>query len=223
MRQPKLGELLRIMVKEQASDLILKVGGCPAMRVAGVIRFLGDEPLSHDLLNTYLEEVLDDRRRQEFHESGATDTAIAVPGVGRFRCNVFHQCGQAGFVFRSVKCDIPSFKELNLPVDPLKRLASLKRGLVLATGIAGSGKSTTLAAMLEFINRNMNKHIVTIEDPIEFLFEDRRCIVSQREVGTDVSNFPDALRLGISFRVADINVVDLPESNYDVAVFSGSI
>ncbi len=182
------------MVKENASDLILKVGGCPAMRVAGVIRFLGDERLSFELLNAYLAEVLDEHRREEFHQIGATDTAISLPGVGRFRCNVFHQCGQVGFVFRSVKSEIPSFKELNLPVDPLKRLASLKRGLVLATGVAGSGKSTTLAAMLEFVNRNMNKHIITIEDPIEFLFEDRRSIVSQREVGTDVANFPDALR-----------------------------
>ena len=182
------------MVKEQASDLILKVGGCPAMRVAGVIRFLGDTPLDYELLSSYLTEVLDEHRREEFHTVGATDTAISLPGVGRFRCNAFHQCGQMGFVFRAVKSDIPSFKELNLPVEPLKRLASLKRGLILATGVAGSGKSTTLAAMLEFVNRNMNKHIITIEDPIEFLFEDRRSIVSQREVGTDVSNFPEALR-----------------------------
>ena len=132
MKQPRLGDLLRIMVKEQASDLILKVGGCPAMRVAGVIHFLGDEPITHDLLNSYLGEVLNEHRRQEFHQIGATDTAIAVPGVGRFRCNVFHQCGQAGFVFRSVKSEIPSFKELNLPVDRLKRLSSLKRGLVIS-------------------------------------------------------------------------------------------
>ena len=90
--------------------------------------------------------------------------------------------------------EIPSFKDLNLPVEPLKRLASLKRGLVLATGIAGSGKSTTLASMLEYVNRTMNKHIVTVEDPVEFRFEDKRSIVNQREIGVDVSSFPQALR-----------------------------
>ena len=193
-RLPKLRDFLRIMVKESASDLVLKANGCPAVRVAGVIRFLGDQPLPADLLRSFLEEALDERGMREFDATGACDTAVAVPGVGRFRCNAFHQCGEVGFVFRAIKNDIPSFKDLNLPVEPLKRLASLKRGLVLATGIAGSGKSTTLASMIEFVNRTMNKHIVTIEDPIEFRFEDKRSIVNQREVGPDVQSFSQALR-----------------------------
>jgi len=196
-RQPKLRDFLRIMVKENASDLVLKSNGCPAVRVAGVIRFLGDQPLPPDLMRSYADEVLSERGRREFQESGATDTAVVVPGVGRFRCNAFHQCGEIGFVFRAIKSEIPSFKDLNLPVEPLKRLASLKRGLVLATGVAGSGKSTTLASMIEFVNRTMNKHIITIEDPIEFRFEDKRSIVNQREVGSDVTNFASALRQAV--------------------------
>ena len=195
--QPSLKGLLNIMVKEGASDLILKAGGCPAMRVAGAIRFVGDTPLGHDLMVSYLEQVLDRRGLEEFKRVGATDRALSIPGVGRFRCNAFHQCGDVGMVFRSVKSDIPSFKDLNLPADPLKRLAQRKRGLVLATGVAGSGKSTTLGAMLEYINRNANKHIITIEDPIEFLFEDRCSIVNQREVGTDAPSFPEALRSAV--------------------------
>lgn len=191
---PKLRDFLRIMVKENASDLVLKANGCPAVRVAGVIRFLGDQPLPAELVRSYVSEILNERGEKEFNDTGATDTAVALPGVGRFRCNAFHQCGEQGLVFRAIKSEIPSFKDLNLPVEPLKRLASLKRGLVLATGIAGSGKSTTLASMLEYVNRTMNKHIVTVEDPVEFRFEDKRSIVNQREIGTDVSSFPQALR-----------------------------
>ncbi len=197
MKQPSLKELLKLMVKECASDLILKAGGCPAMRVSGSIRFIGDTPLGHELMVSYLEQVLDRRGLEEYKRVGATDRALSVQDVGRFRCNAFHQCGDVGMVFRLVKSDIPSFKELGLPVDSLKRLASKKRGLILATGIAGSGKSTTLGAMLEYVNRNMQKHIITIEDPIEFLFEDRRSIVNQREIGTDAPSFTEALRSAV--------------------------
>jgi Tfp pilus assembly pilus retraction ATPase PilT len=113
---------------------------------------------------------------------------LSVPGIGRFRCNAFHQCGELGFVFRAIKTEIPSFKDLNL------RRAAEASGVAEARsrarhGVAGSGKSTTLAAMIEYVNRNMNKHIITIEDPIEFRFEDKRSIVNQREVGPDVKNF----------------------------------
>jgi twitching motility protein PilT len=196
-RAPKLRDFLRIMAKEGASDLVLKTRSCPAIRVAGVIRFLGDQPMPVEILESYLDEVLSPHAREEYQRRGAADSAVEVPGVGRFRCNTFHQAGEPGFVFRAIKNEVPSFKDLNLPVDPLKRLASLKRGLVLATGIAGSGKSTTLASMVEFVNRNLNKHIITIEDPIEFKFEDRRSIVNQREVGVDVPDFASALRQAV--------------------------
>ena len=197
VNEPSLKGLLKIMTKEGASDLILKAGGCPAMRVAGAIRFVGDTPLAHELLVSYLEQILDRRGLEEFRRVGATDRALSIPNVGRFRCNVFHQCGDVGMVFRCVKSDIPSFKDLNLPADPLKRLAQRKRGLVLATGVAGSGKSTSLGAMIEHINRNAYKHIITIEDPIEFLFEDRCSIVNQREIGTDAPSFVEALRSAV--------------------------
>ena len=195
--QPNLRDLLRVMVHENASDLVLKANGCPALRVAGVIRFLGDRPLPASLVREFVSEVLDERLRRELDELGAADVAVALPGVGRFRCNAFQQCGDQGLVFRSVKAEIPSFKELNLPVEPLKRLASLNRGLVLATGVAGSGKSTTLASMLEYVNRTMSKHIITVEDPVEFCFEDKRSIINQREIGSDVSSFPHALRQAV--------------------------
>ncbi len=194
MSQPSLDDLLQIMVKERASDLILKTGGCPAMRVAGQIRFLGDLPMDAQQLKRFLGDIVPQAERQHFLAHGAADVAVNKPGIGRFRCNAFVVGGQIGFVFRAIKESIPSFKDLNLPVDQLRRLAGLPRGLVLATGIAGSGKSTTLAAMVEHVNRTHAKHIITIEDPIEFMFEDRRSIVNQREIGSDAPTFAEALR-----------------------------
>lgn len=194
MKQPTLKELLRIMVKEHASDLILKTGGCPAMRIAGVIRFVGDTPLDQQTTIGYLQQILDERGIEEFRRLGATDRALSVPDVGRFRINIFHQCGDLGFVFRAVKSEIPSFRDLNLPAEQLKRLASQRRGLVLATGVAGAGKSTTLAAMVEYINKNFHKHVITIEDPIEFVYKDELSVINQREIGTDAPTFPEALR-----------------------------
>lgn len=191
---PQLQDLLKIMVKESASDLILKSGGCPAMRVGGQIQFLGDTALGSDQMEECLKGLLDERGLEDFSRHGAADRAISIPEVGRFRCNAFHQGGEIGFVFRSIKREVASFKELNLPVEPLKQLASRKRGLVLATGVAGSGKTTALASMIEFINCNHQRHIITVEDPIEYLYEDRRSVVSQREIGTDVVSFPQALR-----------------------------
>ncbi len=197
MSHPSLNDYLSLMVKEGASDLILKAGGCPAMRVGGVIRFLGDQPLAAPALQHFVGAILDKRGIEDFNESGAADTAVDIPSIGRFRCNVFRQCGEVGFVLRRVNTTIPSFKDLNLPVQPLKKLSALRRGLVLATGIAGSGKTTTLASMIEYINRNAPKHIITIEDPIEFVFEDRMSIVNQREVGSDTASFAAALRQAV--------------------------
>ncbi|MBI5849844.1 MAG: PilT/PilU family type 4a pilus ATPase [Planctomycetes bacterium] len=197
MNSPPLHDFLRIMVKEQASDLILKAGSCPAIRLAGTIRFLGDQPLDQDAMRGILEEIVGQRGLDDFQRHGATDFALSIAEIGRFRCNAFRQSGEYGFVFRRVNTEIPSFKDLNLPIQPLKQLASLKRGLVLATGTAGSGKSTTLASMIEYVNRNSQKHIVTIEDPIEFVFEDRFSIVNQREIGADCESFAQAMRQAV--------------------------
>ncbi len=190
----KIEELLKLMAKENASDLIIKTGGCPAMRINGQVRFVGDEAVSGDLVKSFVENLIGPTEIKHFRENGAVDRAVAIEGVGRFRCNIFRQAGRLALVFRYVKCNIPSFKDLHLPVEPMKSLASLKRGLVLATGVAGSGKSTTLASMVEYLNKNFAKHIITIEDPVEYLFEDRMSMVSQREVGTDSPSFAAALK-----------------------------
>ncbi|MEO0480702.1 MAG: PilT/PilU family type 4a pilus ATPase [Planctomycetota bacterium] len=197
MSHPRIAEFLKVAVKEGASDLVLKVGSCPAVRLAGSIRFLGDTPLEPEPLQRFLVEVLDERAMAEFEEQGASDFALDLPGVGRFRCNAFRQSGDVGFVFRRVQTETPDFKSLHLPVQPLKKLASMKRGLVLATGTAGSGKSTTLASMIDYVNQNARKHIITIEDPIEFQFEDRMSIVNQREIGTDCASFAASLRQAV--------------------------
>ncbi|MEZ5989834.1 MAG: PilT/PilU family type 4a pilus ATPase [Planctomycetota bacterium] len=190
----RLEELLKFMVKEGAADLILKAGACPAVRMSGQVRFISDQPLPQSFTKQYLDSLVGKDGHEKFHEEGALDRAVAVDGVGRFRCNIFRQSGRIAFVFRHVKENVPSFKDLHLPVEPLQKLANLRRGLVLATGVAGSGKSTTLASMIEYVNKNLPRHIITIEDPIEYLFEDHVSILNQREIGTDAPTFAQALR-----------------------------
>ncbi len=190
----EMTQLLKAMQAAEASDLILKSGGCPAVRTAKGIRFLGDQPLPRAVVQQFLEHVLGEKRMAKFRKRGSADRALSIAGLGRYRCNAFHQSGDVGLVLRGIRTDIPPFKDLHLPVDPLKELSTRRRGLVLVTGTAGSGKSTTLAAMLEYINRTEAKHIITIEDPIEYQFADKRSIVNQREIGTDAISFPAALR-----------------------------
>ncbi len=187
-------DLLRVMVRDGGSDLILKTGGFPAVRVHGLIRYISDERLDRDFGERVLGIALDAKARAQFDRIGQADCAYELEGVGRFRLNAFRQGGEPGFVLRYIRSDVPDFRDLNLPVDQLKQLAQRKRGLVLATGVAGSGKSTSLASMIEFVNRTTNKHVVTIEDPIEFLFEDKLSVVNQREVGLDTPDFSQALK-----------------------------
>ncbi len=189
-------EMLRKMVIEKASDLFLKVGDPPSLRIDGEIQFLDtDELTSQDALEIF--ETIEDSKKQSLPRDTDVDVAYELPGIGRFRVNIFHQRGQLGFVFRHVESRIPNFAELNLPEKELTRLASLRRGLVLVTGNTGSGKSTTLAAMIEYINQHFNRHIITIEDPIEFIFKDRKSIIDQREVGTDTPDFLTALKYSV--------------------------
>jgi len=190
----KLNELLRTMVDQEASDMILKTGGYPAIRVKNLVRYVADEKIELEFSQTCLDAVLDKKDIEKFKKLGEVDKAYTLEGVGRFRVNVFSQSGLPGFVFRYVKENVLTFKDLNLPIDQLKKLAGLQRGLVLATGIAGSGKSTTLAAIIEHINRTMHRHVVTIEDPIEFLFEDKLSIINQREIGLDCEDFEGAMK-----------------------------
>jgi twitching motility protein PilT len=191
---PDVLALFQTMVQEQASDLILRTGLRPVARVEGKIRFLSDEPFTDEQAESLLQQILDDEERETFRKRHEKDTAVVIPGVGRFRANLLQQRRRSAFVFRYVKESVPSMDELYLPVEPMQRLCMLQRGLVLVTGIAGSGKSTTLAAMIGFMNARTERHVVTIEDPIEYVFRDERCAVTQREIGIDTADYRTALK-----------------------------
>lgn len=186
-------EMLRKMVMERSSDLFIKVGSPPSVRVDGKVFFFEtDEITPQDVIDIY--EQIEDSKREGFKGQTEIDTAYELPGVGRFRVNIFRQRGYIGMVFRHVESQIPEFADLSLPMKPLEKLAGMQRGLVLVTGVTGSGKSTTLASMVNYINSTYNKHIITIEDPIEFIFKDKKCLVDQREIGVDTENFQTALK-----------------------------
>ena len=189
-------EMLRKMVIEKASDLFIKVGSPPSLRIDGAINFLDtDEITQQDALEIF--EIIEDSKKDGFDSKHDIDVAYELPGIGRFRVNILRQKGNLGYVLRHIESNVPSFEELNLPAVVLTRLASASRGLVLVTGQAGSGKTTTLASMINYINEKFNKHVVTIEDPIEFIFKDRKSIVNQREVGVDTPNFLAALKMAV--------------------------
>jgi len=191
-----LNALLRRAVELGASDIHLKLDQPPMLRRDGAIAPLAEcPPLNEQNLLAALETVthVAPERLKMFHDSGDLDIAYTAEGLPRFRVNAFRQRGAISFALRVIPRDVPSFDELNLPPG-VKRLAEEHRGLVLVTGATGSGKTTTLASMLDNINRTRHEHIVTIEDPIEILHHDRNCIVNQREVGLDTENFAQALR-----------------------------
>jgi twitching motility protein PilT len=191
-----LNAVLRSAVEAGASDVHFKVGQPPVFRVDGELDALAGHSA---LLDADLEVILDLvttgalRRRQHFDEFGDLDLAYSDPGLPRFRVNGFRQRGAISFAFRLIPSEIPSFDDLHLPAG-VARLAGEHRGLVLVTGATGSGKTTTLGAMLDEVNRTRRHHIVTIEDPIEILHRDQGCIVNQREVGLDTDSFSEALR-----------------------------
>jgi twitching motility protein PilT len=189
-----ISRFFEYMVAQGASDLFLKTGSRPAMRVDGKIRFIADMPLTEDNMWEAFDKLLDETCKANFEEYGGADFSLNLPKIGRFRANIYRHTSQHGMVFRHVQSNIPSFEELSLPQACMQKLSNLSRGLVLATGIAGSGKSTTLASMLQYINEHHQKHIVTVEDPIEYVFPEKSCIFSQREVGIDTESFGAALR-----------------------------
>ncbi|MBL8841560.1 MAG: PilT/PilU family type 4a pilus ATPase [Planctomycetes bacterium] len=193
----ELLELLESMVEQKAPDLILKVGARPTVRVRGGLLQLAEEELTRDFLLRVVASLLDDRRMEAFVRGSEVDLAYEVAGLARFRVNVFHQMGMPAVVFRHINAEVPTFAELNLPAEQLIKLASLRRGLVLTTGVAGSGKSTTLAAMIEHMNLTQGRHIVTIEDPVEFLFTDKQCVISQREIGSDSADWATAIKYAL--------------------------
>ncbi len=190
----ELASIFAAMVKEDASDLFLKVGVPPAMRIVGRVASLGGAPVTEENMMEIFNEVTDDFAKKRFAEKGEVDVSYEIYGVGRFRANLFRQRGYIGMVFRHIHSKIPTLEELNLPAEQLKRLALAPRGLILVTGTAGSGKSTTIASMVNFINNTEEKHIISVEDPIEFTFTDNKCVIDQREVGQDTDGFLTALK-----------------------------
>ena len=189
-----VNDLLKIAVENGASDLHLKVGSYPMMRLRGSLTPASEEKrLEHDDMVAMAAAVLPTSHREKFKENHEVDLAYSVAGLGRFRCNAFQQRGTIGMVFRVIPTRISTIDELSLPLV-LKKIAEEERGLVLVTGTTGSGKSTTLAAMIDEINSTRTAHIMTVEDPIEYLHRDNRSIVNQREIGVDTHSFSHALR-----------------------------
>jgi twitching motility protein PilT len=189
-----LERLLRLMNKYSASDLHLKVGNPPILRVQGKIRYFDAESLDNVAITDMLDDVLNERQREIFARLEDLDFALSVPKVGRYRINAFRQRGSVSLAVRRVNVKIPSFEELHLKTEVMQRVSGCRQGLAIVAGVTGSGKSTTLAAMIEYINNHRRCHIVTIEDPIEFLYRDKKAFINQREVGIDVESFPAALK-----------------------------
>lgn len=185
--------ILQNMIQNNASDLHLKVGRPPTLRVDGQMISLEAEPLKQDDLRSLAEQIMAPKNIKEFSELKESDFALAVPGIGRFRVNAYQQRGTIAYAFRIVPFQAKTIQELNLPTA-CERIAMMPRGLVLVTGITGSGKSTALASMLHYINQNRQANIITIEDPIEYLHRDIKSSINQREVGTDTGSFGQALR-----------------------------
>lgn len=192
-----INELLKKAHSMGASDLHLKVGSYPIMRINGQLNPLSNESrLSQEETLKVAFTVMSPGQREIFKKKNDIDLAYSVPGLGRFRSNIFIQRGTIGLVFRVIPMKIPTIDELLLP-EIIKKISMEQRGLILVTGTTGSGKSTTLAAMIDNINSNRTDHIITIEDPIEYLHRDKRSIVNQREIGSDTESFGKALRAAL--------------------------
>ncbi len=190
----EINELLKTAHSLNASDLHIKVGSPPILRIYGELTPLTSEKrVSQDDAMKIASSVMTPGQSEIFKKKNDIDLAYSVPGLGRFRCNIYIQRGTIGIVFRVIPMRIPTIEELNLP-EIIKKISMEQRGLILVTGTTGSGKSTTLAAMIDLINTNRTEHVMTIEDPIEYLHRDKKSIVNQREVGSDTESFSKALR-----------------------------
>ncbi len=186
-------ELLNEMVSRNASDLHIKAGSPPVVRVDGELHLLDEPVLSPEDTKDAAASIMTDKQIRRFSEHNEIDFAYSAVSIGRFRVNIYRQRGSISIAMRQVATQIPSFENLMLP-DIIKRLALEPRGLVLVTGTTGSGKTTTLAAMIDHINNTLRRHIVTIEDPIEVLHKDRKAVINQREIGLDTESYGSALK-----------------------------
>ncbi|MGO9608606.1 MAG: type IV pilus twitching motility protein PilT, partial [Verrucomicrobiia bacterium] len=193
---PALDQYFQAMVAQGASDFHLSSGNCPTFRISGSITTVGKEILTSDAVEALIYEIIPERNRLEWEQTHDTDFAYDLAGVARFRCNVFVDSLGIGGVFRLIPSKILGFKDLGLP-DSVKKLCFLQKGLVLVTGPTGSGKSTTLAVIIDFINEHRCDHIITIEDPIEFVHTNKKCLVNQREVHSHTDSFKRALRAAL--------------------------
>ncbi|MGI6407825.1 MAG: type IV pilus twitching motility protein PilT [Gammaproteobacteria bacterium] len=186
-------ELLAFSAKQGASDLHLSAGLPPMIRVDGDIRRINVPPLDHKGVHTMVYDIMNDKQRKDFEEFLETDFSFEVPGIARFRVNAFNQNRGAGAVFRTIPSKVLTLEDLQLG-EVFRRIADVPRGLVLVTGPTGSGKSTTLAALIDYLNSTRYQHILTIEDPIEFVHESKKSLINQREVHRDTLGFSEALR-----------------------------
>ncbi len=186
-------DLLRTLVEKNGSDLFITAGAVPSVKIDGEMKPLSNQKLNPQHTQILVSSIMNDKQRSEFEETQECNFAISLPGLSRFRVNAFTQRGSVGVVLRVIRADIPKFEELNLP-PILQEIAMTKRGLVIFVGATGSGKSTSLAAMIGHRNENSHGHIITIEDPIEFVHNHGNCIVMQREVGVDTDSYEIALK-----------------------------
>ena len=196
MAEIALSELLRKMTEQGGSDLHITTNSAPMVRVHGVLRPLEYAELSPSETKQLAYSVLTDAQKHRFEETLELDFSFGIKGLSRFRANIFNQRGAVGAVFRSIPYEIRSFEELGLP-PVIDKLCEKPRGLILVTGPTGSGKSTTLAALVDKVNRDRHEHIITVEDPIEYLHTHKGCLVNQREVHSDTHNFASALRAAL--------------------------
>lgn len=188
-----LKQMLSEMQKRKASDLHIRVGIRPYLRINGILQQIDTEPATTEIVQTVISQILTEDQQKKFYKRNEMDLALSVAKLGRFRINLYKQRGTSGLAIRAVNTSIPSFEELHLP-ESIKKLSMERRGLVVITGTTGSGKSTTLASIIQEINNTRSANIMTIEDPIEFIFRDNKSIISQREVGGDTESFATALR-----------------------------
>ncbi|WP_210398282.1 PilT/PilU family type 4a pilus ATPase [Motiliproteus sediminis] len=186
-------QLLKVMVERDASDLFVTAGCQPSIKVDGTIKPLTKDPLSARQARALTYSTMNDAQQSEFESTHECNYAISAPGIGRFRVSAFFQRGSPGMVLRRIKNEIPALEELNLP-PILKDLAMTKRGLILFVGGTSTGKSTSLASMIDYRNENSRGHIICIEDPIEYIHDHKRCVITQREVGLDTPSFEIALK-----------------------------
>ena len=191
-REPELNKYFKAAIKMRASDLHLKVGQVPKLRLFGELKKTTGEVITVKRMEELVFEILSPAQKEFFAEHGTVDFAYELEGEHRFRTNIFHQRGMISLAARRVNTEIPPFKELHLPAT-LEKICQSRQGLVLVVGPTGCGKTTTIASMIDYINHTRSCHIITVEDPIEYLFKDNKAIVSQREIGIDVKDFEEAL------------------------------